>query len=73
MKKFTLIALALVVISLMLAACEEETCKDCRIVTYEDGVIVSEGTPETYCGSNLTEVDGETSTVGNMTTVMVCQ
>jgi hypothetical protein len=73
MKKFSVIALTLVAVSVLLVSCEEETCKDCRIVTYESGVIVSEGTPETYCGSNLDEVNGETSTVGDMTTVMVCQ
>lgn len=75
MKKILLSCILLTSLLILLGSCEtgEDTCKQCRIVTYEDNVVVSEGTPETYCGSQLQNVEGQTSTVGNMTTVMVCQ
>jgi|WetSurMetagenome_2_1015567.scaffolds.fasta_scaffold150530_2 hypothetical protein len=73
MKRFLIIAIPAAFLSIMLSSCETETCKDCHIVTYEDGVQISEGSDASYCGANLESVDGQTSTVGNQTTVMVCQ
>jgi hypothetical protein len=73
MKKTLALVFILTMLGLLFTSCEEETCKDCRIVTYENNVFVSEGTPETYCGSQLESIDGQTSIVGDMKTVMVCQ
>ncbi len=57
-----------------LSACiKDDNCKDCRIQTYEDGVLVSQGDWVEYCDQALRDVQGQTSTVGNMTTKMVCR
>lgn len=70
MKKLFFIAVTCIAMSAMVS-CKDD-CKNCRWVTYEDGVKISEDSPAEYCGSQLTNVEGETATVGNRTTVMVC-
>lgn len=74
MKRFLALSLPFALLVMMLGSCEEaDTCKNCHMVTYENGVIISEGSPSTYCGSQLDGVEGQTATVGDRTTVMVCQ
>lgn len=61
-----------------IAGCKK--CKDCTTVTtyYQDGAVVNnmQGTSK-YCGDDLKEVDGSTSTVVNGpltgTTVTKCE
>lgn len=72
MKSIILIAIFTTFTALAFTSCEKETCKECRIVTYEGGNKVSESAPDTYCGSQLASVEGETATVGDRTTVIVC-
>ena len=70
MRKLILIAFAAMAV-MFLFSCKDD-CKNCRWVTYEDGVKISEDSPAEYCGSQLTNVDGQTATVGNRTTKMEC-
>ena len=62
------------VLLLSLGSClKDDGCKECRIQTYENNALVSSGDWVEYCGQNLTDVQGQTSTVGTMTTKMVCR
>lgn len=67
------VMLLCVACSMLLTTCVEDNCKECRIQTYENGVLVSSGDWVEYCDQELQEVQGQTSTVGNMTTRMVCR
>lgn len=55
------------------ACLKDDNCKECRIQTYEDNVLVSSGNWVEYCDQELKDVEGQTSTVGTMTTKMVCR
>ncbi|MDD3875618.1 MAG: hypothetical protein PHT69_03300 [Bacteroidales bacterium] len=66
---FTLIFLLFSVVSCV----KDDNCKDCRIETYEDNVLVETASWIEYCDAQLAEVQGQTSTVGNRTTKMVCR
>ncbi|MEI6764758.1 MAG: hypothetical protein WCM76_03895 [Bacteroidota bacterium] len=70
MRKLFFLAFTVLAVT-VLVSCKND-CKNCRWVTYEDGVKISEDSPAEYCGSQLNNVDGQTATVGNRTTVMVC-
>ncbi len=61
-------------IVVMIYACQKETeeCKECKEVTYENGVKVDEDTAETYCGQNLEEKEDDTVKVGNRTRTYEC-
>ncbi|OQA02229.1 MAG: hypothetical protein BWY70_00073 [Bacteroidetes bacterium ADurb.Bin408] len=60
-------------LSFISACVKDDNCKDCRIQTYENGALVSSGDWVEYCDQALRDVEGQTSTVGNMTTKMVCR
>lgn len=62
-----------VALSFISACVKDDNCKDCRIQTYENGALVSQGDWVEYCDQALRDVEGQTSTVGNMTTKMVCR
>jgi hypothetical protein len=50
-----------------------DNCKYCYIqVTDADGNVVSEGTPEEYCGSDLDAVDGSSTSDGDNTSEYIC-
>jgi len=66
-------AFVVVALSFISACVKDDNCKDCRIQTYENGTLVSQGDWVEYCDQALRDVEGETSTVGNMTTKMVCR
>jgi len=71
---FVLFFTATVVALSFISACvQDDNCKDCRIQTYENGALVSQGDWVEYCDQALRDVEGQTSTVGNMTTKMVCR
>jgi len=58
-----------------ISACtKDDNCKQCRIQTYdENGVLISSDDWVEYCDQQLKDVEGQTSTVGNRTTKMVCK
>jgi len=55
------------------ACTKEDNCKECRIQTYENGVLVSQDDWVEYCDQALKDIEGQTSTVGTRTTKMVCK
>ena len=62
------------ILLLSFSAClKDDSCKNCRIETYENGVLVSQDDWVEYCDQALKDVQGQTSTVGNRTTKMVCR
>ncbi len=75
MKRTIRIFSVIVLMTLALSACEELlNCKTCRIVTYEDGVKVDEGTGVVYCGEELEEKENEPpTTIDNRTTQWECE
>ena len=56
------------IIGLLIIGCEDDggigdDCKYCyELVTDADGNVVSEGSPEEFCGSDLDDVDGISDT-----------
>ena len=52
---------------------KDDSCKECRIETYENGALISQADWVEYCDQALKDVQGQTSTVGNRTTKMVCR
>lgn len=52
------------------ASCQP--CKDCKVVTYVNGQKDNEGNPEEYCGSDLTDIEGQSDTVGNTVSTYEC-
>lgn len=68
-----LFAFIVMALSFISACVKDDNCKDCRIQTYENGALVSQGDWVEYCDQALRDVEGQTSTVGNMTTKMVCR
>jgi len=73
MKKIALIILFVAIGGFLLNSCtEEETCKQCKIVHYKDGVKISEETPEEKCGDDLINAQNDVTTVGTETTKWEC-
>lgn len=74
MKKIAFIILFFAIGGFIFSSCtEEETCKQCKIVHYNNGVKVSEDSPEEKCGDDLKTVENEApTTVGTETTKWEC-
>jgi len=64
---------SLLVICFFGSCVKDDNCKDCRIEVYEDGVLVEQGAWKEYCDESLREIQGQTSTVGNRTSRVVCR
>lgn len=64
-----------VFLSFQFTSCvKDDLCKYCRAETRDsNNHLVSAGPWQEYCGSDLKEIEGETSTVGDLTTRMVCK
>ncbi len=60
-----------VILGLTFTACQP--CKDCKVVTYVNGQYDHEGSPEEYCGSDLTDIEGNSDTVGTTVSTYECQ
>jgi len=72
MKKKILFAAGLFFIAWGFTACEDN-CGFCKTVTYENGVIINEGTETEYCGTDLlTQKAKPDITVGDLTTKVEC-
>ena len=53
---------------------KDSSCKQCRIQTYDqNGALISSADWVEYCDQQLKDVEGQTSTVGDRTTKMVCK
>ncbi len=77
MKKIKLV-ISFGVILFLSYACggeQEETCMDCRQVTYDKtGNILNEETPNQYCGQNLTDIENKAPIVTDSTEIKwVCE
>lgn len=42
--------------ALSIKSCELDDCMTCRRVTYENGVVISEGSPAEYCDEELDDL-----------------
>jgi len=75
MKKIALIISFVAIGGFLLNSCtEEETCKQCKIVTTNDTTgVVTEGGPEEKCGDDLIKTQNEAPvTVDSKTAKWVC-
>lgn len=58
----------------ILGSCDQDKCKNCKLVTYESGVKTSEGTSSEYCGLDLElKENQEPTTIGTTTTQWECE
>jgi hypothetical protein len=72
MKRKLIIAGVFVLFSLTFTSCEK-TCKNCKIVTYIDGVYDSELDTNQYCGAELIVIQNTPDVInGNMRTTYEC-
>jgi len=70
---FTALSFIFIMLLTLGGCLKDDGCKECRIQTYENNNLVSSGDWVEYCGQELADVQGQTSTVGTMTTKMVCR
>jgi hypothetical protein len=66
MKKLVIAALLGFGFMLAMPSCVDDAGADCKYcyirITDVDGNLIEEGTPEEYCGSDLDDIDGESTT-----------
>jgi hypothetical protein len=74
MKRSLIIIAAIAFIGILGDSCSKDsTCKKCKINTYVNGTLTSEGEAVEYCGSELDKIEAkEPVTVGDETTKYVC-
>jgi len=72
---FALFFFLFIVLFFSISACTKDSnCKQCRIQTYDQsGALISSADWVEYCDQQLKDVEGQTSTVGDRTTKMVCK
>jgi hypothetical protein len=63
----------MITLGLSLYSCEVSDCKNCEVVTYENGVEISRQSAVEYCGDDLNNVENQAPVViGNKKTVYEC-
>ncbi len=75
MKRKLLFGAAFLFVVWAATSCEALTdCKFCKNVTYENGVVVNEGSETEYCGADLIAKEATPDvTVGSLTTKVECR
>lgn len=71
MKKTILLSVFAALFVFGLSSCSD--CKECRVVITENDSIISESSPEEYCGEDLEDIDGQEDVAGDQVTKWVCE
>jgi len=73
MKKSYIYTIGMIAIGLTLFSCTKSDCKNCEVVTYENGVEISRQSAVEYCGDDLNNIENQDPVViGNRKTVYEC-
>jgi hypothetical protein len=75
MKRKLLFGITFLFMAWAFTSCEALTdCEFCKLVTYENGVVITTGTESEYCGADLLARKTKPDVViGDMTTKFVCR
>jgi len=73
MKKFYIFTFSMITLGLSLYSCGKSDCKNCEVVTYENGTEISRQSAVEYCGDDLNKIEDQAPVViGNRKTVYEC-
>ncbi len=73
MKKSYIFTFSIVALGLGLFSCTKSDCKNCEVVTYENGAEISRQSAVEYCGDDLNNIENQDPVViGNRKTVYEC-
>lgn len=73
MKKLVFIAFAISLLCIAFCSCEPE-CKDCRSMTYDNGVLIDQTEFQEFCDADLDDInEGDSVTIGSTSEVWDCQ